>query len=250
MTPAGHEPAGHTHDSAGQTFSGRTLTGTGFDDDTGDSDPALMVALADLDDERTWVRAVSRARLLVPVVAAPGEVVQSGDLAADKTSDMALATLVAPDGQRALPVFSGMGTLAAWDSSARPVPVSASRAAQSAITQGCDLMVLDVAGPVTAVLRPSMMWALAQGRQDWLPPQDDPFVARAVQSALAVEAQVRSHELFAGEPAGEGILGVRLHLEPGLDQDQVAQLATRVGERLATDGEFRGRIDGLAFALA
>ena len=34
-----------------------------------------------------------------------------------------------------------------------------------------------------------------------------------------------------------------------LDATKVQALATRLGERLATDGEFRARIDGLAFRL-
>ena len=52
-----------------------------------------------------------------------------------------------------------------------------------------------------------------------------------------------------GDPAGAGILRVVLSLRPGLDPAQVQALATRLGERIATDGEARARIDGLAFAI-
>ncbi len=45
------------------------------------------------------------------------------------------------------------------------------------------------------------------------------------------------------------MLGVVLHLRPGLDAEQVRGLASRVGERLATDGELRARVDGLAFRI-
>jgi hypothetical protein len=45
------------------------------------------------------------------------------------------------------------------------------------------------------------------------------------------------------------VLGVVLDLRPGLSPEQVRGIATRVGERLATDGELRARIDGLAFRL-
>ena len=62
---------------------------------------------------------------------------------------------------------------------ARPIPVSAMRAAQAAITENCDVIVVDVAGPDTFVLRPSMVWALAQGRE-WPPGHEDPFVAESV----------------------------------------------------------------------
>jgi len=42
---------------------------------------------------------------------------------------------------------------------------------------------------------------------------------------------------------------IELELEPGLSAQDVQGIATRVGERLATDGELRARVDGLAFAI-
>jgi len=45
------------------------------------------------------------------------------------------------------------------------------------------------------------------------------------------------------------VLGVVLELRPGLGPDAVRAVATRVGEKLATDGELRARIDGLAFRI-
>jgi hypothetical protein len=40
-----------------------------------------------------------------------------------------------------------------------------------------------------------------------------------------------------------------LTLRAGLAAEEVQALATRVGERIATDGESRARIDALAFAI-
>jgi len=217
---------GGPHDSAGVPWGGRELTGTGFDDDTGAADPALVAALEHPGDEPALMAAVAPARLLVPIVAEPVSVEEVGGLVAEKQTDMAAVTLVAPDGQRALPVFTSLQTLQAWDPQARPVPVTASRAAQAAVSERCDVMVLDVAGPRTVVLRPSMVWALAQQR-DWVPAHEDP----------------------AGQPEGRGVLAVTLELEPGLTAEQVQAIATRVGERLATDGELRARVDGLAFSI-
>jgi hypothetical protein len=110
------------------------------------------------------------------------------------------------------------------------------------------VIVVDLAGPASRVLRPSMVWALAQHRP-WEPPHTDLFVARSVATALRDEADVTGHELEEGTPRGEGVLGVVLDLRPGLTPEQVREVATRVGERLATDGELRARIDGLAFRL-
>ena len=45
------------------------------------------------------------------------------------------------------------------------------------------------------------------------------------------------------------MLRVVLGLPAGLPGDVVEALATRVGERLATDGEFRARVDELTFAV-
>jgi hypothetical protein len=128
------------------------------------------------------------------------------------------------------------------------VPVTSARAGQAAVAEGCDVIVVDVAGPTPRVLRPSMVWALAQQRP-WEPPHTDPFVDRSVAAALRDEDAVTAHELEEGTPHGEGVLGVVLDLRPGLTPEEVRAVATRVGERLATDGELRARIDGLAFRL-
>ena len=234
-------------DSAGIPFGGRGLTGTGFDGDEGEADQALAAALATPELEGALVDAVQRARLLVPIVAEPAEVDDSGALTVEKQTDLAAVTLVAPDGTRALPVFSSLATLAAWDPQARPVPVTAARAAQAAVSERCDVMVVDLAGPHTVALRPSMVWALAQQRA-WLPAHEDPTVARAVEVAVAEQPHILAHELGPGEP-GEGVLRVTLRLEPGLDSATVQGVATAIGERLATDGEIRARIDGLAFSI-
>ncbi len=126
--------------------------------------------------------------------------------------------------------------------------MSAARAGQAAVTECCDVIVIDVAGPVSAVLRPSMVWALAQERE-WLPPHLDPFVAQSVTRAVLVEEDVVEHGVEEGRPLGQGVLGVVLGLRPGLDARVGPGLATRVGERLAADGELRARVDGLAFRI-
>jgi len=158
---------------------------------------------------------------------------------------MAMVTLTAPDGQRALPVFTGVDSLAAWDPQARPSPVTADRMAQAAITERCDVVIVDLAGPRMRTLRPSMVWALAQGRP-WSSPATDPHVHTGVSRAVDDEREIAAYTL---SDAPEGVLVIELTLVPGLDAGHVQALATRVGERLATDGELRARIDGLTFRL-
>lgn len=241
-------PAGGPADSASVPWAGRDLSPSGFETDTGEPDAALLAALDRPGDDVGLMRAVEASRLIVPIVADPVELDSSGERAVEKQVDMAAVTLVAPDGQRALPVFTGTKALAAWDPDARPVPVTPSRAGQAAVTEGCDVIVVDVAGPTPRVLRPSMVWALAQERP-WQPALTDPFVDRSVAAAVRVEEDVTAYELEDGRPPGEGVLGVVLDLRPGLTAEQVRAVATRVGERLATDGELRARIDGLAFRI-
>ena len=236
-------------DSAQVPWSGRDLSPSGFESDTGEADAHLRALLADTGtDDATLMAAVAAARFVVPIVAEPTGVDASGEHPVETQVDMSAVTLVAPDGTRALPVFTGLDALAAWDAAARPVPVTPARVGQAAVSERCDVVVVDVAGPATRVLRPSMVWALAQGRP-WEPALTDPFVDRSVADAVRAEEDVTAYELEDGRPHGEGVLGVVLELRPGLTPEEVRSVATRVGERLATDGELRARIDGLAFRI-
>ena len=230
-------------DSGGHSFEGRTLSGSDFAGDDGSIDPALAAALEQPGDDRALMAALATARLLVPIVAAPAEGSPPGS---DANADMAVITLTAPDGARALPVFSGTGALAQWDPAARPSPVVAAMAARAAIAERCDSMVLDLGSAHEVTVRPSMVWALAQ-QQPWLPADQDPHVARALKAAIADEPDVTA---ISGEPGSTpGELRVVLAVLPGLTQPELAALARRVGETIATDGETRARIDGLAFAV-
>ncbi len=128
------------------------------------------------------------------------------------------------------------------------MPVTASAAAQAAISEECHVLVVDVASSHATVLRPSMLWALAQQRP-WVPSHLDDHVAAAVRAAVADEPEVDDHRVEAGEPPGAGVLRIVLALRPGLGADEVGDIATRIGERIATDGETRARIDALTFSL-
>lgn len=245
----------HTADSAGTPWGGRVLTSTGFDGDRGSADPALLEALRarahspSAEADAHLVALAASSRWLVPVVAVLGEAGHADDgLVVEKSTDMAVVTLTAPDGRRALPVFTSTAALAAWDASARPVPVDGARAAQAAVAEGCQVLVVDLGGARPSEIRASMVWALAQG-VGWTAAHTDPFVDRSVERAVAEEGEVAGHRLEEGEPAGGGVLRVVLRLRPGLDAETVQALATRVAERLATDGEFRARVDELTFAL-
>jgi hypothetical protein len=228
-------------DSAGVPWAGRTLTSQPFAGDDGRADPALAAALAD-GDERGLAEALTAARVLVPVVAVLGEErapVGPSGLPSDKSADMAVATLLSRDGRRALPVFSSLATLAAWDAGARPVPAEGPRAALSAVADGCDALVVDPAGPRPAVVRRPVLWALAQGRS-WVPPAQDPDVLEAAEHALA-GAGVD----VACAPGVRSDLRLRLGVPAGLDAGQLSGLLADVQARLAASEVLAERVEGL-----
>nr|WP_227464603.1 SseB family protein [Nocardioides lijunqiniae] len=116
------------------------------------------------DSQVAALSALASARLLVPVVAVLGEVeVDEHGLAHDKTSDMAAVLLEGADGRLAMLAFTGTDSLAAWNPEARPVPVSAQTAAQSALQEEAAALVVDLAGPATFVLEGDDLLGVASG---------------------------------------------------------------------------------------
>lgn len=235
-------------DSAGVPWHGRELPHGDFAGDGGEADAALVRALT-TGGESAVMRHLAAARLFVPVRAVATETGEGAHgQVADTEADMAVVLLKHPDGRTALPVFSSIADLATFDPSVRPVAVEAPRAAQAAVNERADLMVLDCASEQAFEVRGSMVWALAQQRQ-WLPAEEDPFVASAIERICAAYPAVQEHSLSPGVPDGQGVLQIRLTLMPGLTEDQVQQLVTEMAEELAADGELRARIDGLSFSV-
>jgi hypothetical protein len=143
----------------------RRLAFTGFDDDDGSADTALSEALQ-AGEQGPILAALTKARLLVPVVAMLGEVeYDDRGLAHDKTSDMAVALLTGQDGRNALLAFTSTASLALWSPEARPMPAQSQLVATAAIQEGAAAIVLDVAGPAPAVLETDDVRRLAAGLQ-------------------------------------------------------------------------------------
>ena len=132
----------------------RRLAAPDFPDDDGTALPAVVEVLAAYDrdpeaGDRAVLAELQDARVLVPVVATLGEVEHDADgLAHDKSSDMAAVLLTGRDGRAALLCFTSTETMRGWNPQARPVAVSTRLAAQAALQDGADALVVDVAGPV------------------------------------------------------------------------------------------------------
>ncbi len=147
----------------------RQILDTGFPDDDGSADPELAAALTayDADPDRRYSAALAvlqHTRLLVPVVAALGEVEHDAQgRALDKSSDMATVLMRGQDGRTALLAFTGTEALQRWNPQARPVPVAVPTAAQAAVQDGAAALLVDVAGPVLFVVEEDDLRALAAG---------------------------------------------------------------------------------------
>jgi hypothetical protein len=265
--------AGGSTDTAGQPWQGRELSGDNpyhsFGNDDGGVDPGVTAAREALAEgsgnEAAVVAALATARVFVPVVArlTAGEAHADG-LVSDKEADMALVTLQAPDGRRALPVFSSTAALTDWHAEARPVAVHAPRAALSAVAEDAALLVLDPGTDLPFVVRRPALWALAQQRP-WLPSYDDPHVGQVLTESVAAAG----HPGVAGirAAAGQGIrvadgkgrvvngggagpeLRVELLLAPGLAQAEVDALVGFLQNYWATHTYFAESVDSIEVSL-
>ena len=146
----------------------RSIPDPGFPGDDGSASAAVRDALerysADPTRHAATLSVLQHARLLVPVVAVLGEVEHDEQgLAHDKTSDMATITMVGRDGRSALLAFTGHHSLTRWNPAARPVPVTAARAAEASLQDGAAALLIDVAGPVVFVVETEDLRELARG---------------------------------------------------------------------------------------
>lgn len=235
-------------DSGGVPFAGRTLTPSPFAGDDGSVDEALAAALdpaSRVMDVAAVHAALLEARVFVPVLAVSGDHGEADAMSGDAGADMALPVLRAPDGREALPVFSCVETLTRWDARARPVPALARRAALSAVGEERQLMVLDVAGPTTAVLPRPALWALARG-QEWVPAPRDPEVVAAVVEAATGVTDVVTAEVRAGQRSE---VRVALAVTRGLDRSALKRLTTAVTTALGASEVVAERVDSFEIEI-
>ncbi|NTW38821.1 MAG: SseB family protein [Cellulomonadaceae bacterium] len=223
-----------------QTPAHRALPPTSpFAGDDGSPDGALTAALARWSAGQVElvevVAALASARVLVPVLAHAVATDVVDGLEVDRQADTGVVALQVPDGRTALPVFSGVASLAAWRSDARPVPTPAGTAAVSALAEGWQVMVLDPGGPITVVVPRPAVQALAAGRQ-WEPPVSGgavrPDVSAAVARVLTGLDAVEHVDVVAGRHAE---IAVVLGLRPGMSRTELSAVLEGVNGRLAGD---------------
>ncbi len=244
-------------DSAGVPWSGRHFEQNVHSDDDGSAPEALRSALERFRNgagsQPEVVDAVRASRLLIPLLAELGEA-GSNDAGhtIDKSQELSIVTVAAPDGRTAMPVFSSVDTMRSWNPAARPVPAAGSRVALAAVAEGTDLVVLDPGSPGTFVLRRPALWAI--GRQlPWRPSPEDPEVAGEFSRLSADEPAILDVRLHPGDAdarlSGPELL-VELTLLDGLDRAALDELLARLAERFSASELIAERVDSMGIRLA
>lgn len=141
----------HEHPNSGGTGLGQ---GAGLGDfqsqwahDQGEADPHVRAALASRD-INALLAALAPSRLFIALVAEIAGDPSEGD----KNSDMSVACLMATDGRLGLLCFTGIDALTQWNPRARPVPISAADAADAALDENAQAIIIDLAGVNTMTL--------------------------------------------------------------------------------------------------
>ncbi|MFE1645423.1 SseB family protein [Microbacterium sp. P01] len=252
----GNDPHGRAGDSAGVPWEGRRFEPNPHSSDDGSADPALLAALAAVvggaGDPVAVIDAYRSARLLIPLVAAKGEEgVGVHGLAVDKTQELSIVTVAAPDGRRVLPVFTSVAALGRWDSSARPVPAEGVRTALAASADDTELIVIDPGSDTEFVIRRPAVWAIAQN-QPWEPAYASPEVFLGLQQSIGGELAVVDLAVESGDPAarlrGPEII-VKLTLIDGLDATELEAVLSRLARRWAADDRVATLVDSLTVKL-
>ena len=259
------DPHGHAHphagdashaDSAGVPWEGRSFHSNPHSGDDGSADPALLAALLAFRDgtgsQAEVVDAYRSARLLIPLLAEKGdEGIGAHGLAVDKTQELSIVTVAAPDGRRVLPVFTSVQAMGRWDASARPVPADGPRTAAAASADDTDLIVIDPGSPTEFVIRRPAVWAIAQGHA-WEPSFASPEVFSGLQQSIGGELAVIDLAIEPGDPDARlrgPELVVRLQLIHGLDQAELDAVLSRLASRWAADDRIAVLVDSLTVKL-
>lgn len=164
----------------------RSVPSTPFSGDDGAADPRIVAALAAYDrgegGSADVLAALAAGRLLIPVVAVAESVDATG---AEKESAMATVLTTGRDGRRGLLAFTCVESLNQWNPDARPSPVPTRSAAEAALADGAEALVIDLAGPVTFAVDAPDLRSLASG---WRPLGHWPGVEEADPAPRSVTA--------------------------------------------------------------
>lgn len=254
-----HAQPENTADSAGFPWAGRSFDqhDSTFADDHGELPEELGAVLSAFRAGEASIPEVlavfDRSRLLIPLLTVAGDVGETPDgRIVDKTQELSIVTVKAPDGRSVLPVFSSVAAMRRWNPSARPIPNIGRQVVQAVLDDGNDLVILDPGSAETefGIRRPAL-WALAEQRA-YVCPWDDPEVREAFERTVHDEPAVTGVALATGDPEARLLhpeLAITLSLESGLTQDALNALLERVQQRWSASDSIAERVDSLSLRL-
>lgn len=269
--------AGGAADSAGFPWRGRNFDHheTAFAGDDGATPEALRLAIARLRESAEQYRkgsapspeardalaaaqsdallALSASRVLIPLLAEAGDLgVTPEGRTVEKTQELSIVTVAAPDGRRVMPVFSGVAAMRAWNAEARPIPVPMPQAALAAAQEQTDLIIVDPGTPLAELgVRRTQLEAVALGAVA-LPAWADAEVITAFRVSASDDPRVRGVEIAPADPEArllEAEVAVTVSLRPGLEQHELTALLTELQQRWTANEVIAGRVDSLKLVL-
>ena len=239
-------------DSAGVPWAGRSFDINPYSGDNGEADPILIDTLSKFRSGQVGaaevLSAIAKARLLIPLIANLGESEEGAHgHQVDKSADLSIVTVLTPDNQRGLPVFSSVAAMNNWNPEARPVPNDGRKVALAAASEGNTRLVLDPMSPTEFVVRRPGIAAIAQDLP-WLIPANNPEIVEFVNSILSEIGQVESFTLVEGDPTCKLVgqeLVVVLYLEPGLTEAELKALEDGFFAQLSQSERFVELVDSV-----
>jgi hypothetical protein len=243
-------------DSAGVAWAGRSFEPNSWAGDSGAADEALVASIHALASGQARAEdvlaAFATARVLIPLLANLGEAGEGAHgQTVDKSADLAIVTVETPDGQDALPVFSSVAAMSAWNPVARPVPVSAQKAALAAAQEGNTRIVLDAGNDTEFVFRRPAIAAIAQGF-NWVHPVRDERVRAAFAEATAGIPEILSFELTDCDSLSRlaaAEVQLELTIKPALSRDELDEVMQNLAKALAASKHVAEYVDSLRVKL-
>lgn len=243
-------------DSAGVPWEGRELEENRFAGDDGSAPEEFVTAISGFRSgnlgQADVVDALRVSRLLVPLLAQLGDSeIGANGLKVDKSAELSIVTVKAPDDQDALVVFSSVAAMQRWNPSARPVPTDAIRVCLAAASQLSTRVVIDPGSETEFVLRRPAIARIAQSL-DWQPAELNPSVRGVIERSVASESQVVDFELRSADPEAKiagAELEVALKLVNGSSPADVRQLLERISNYWAESEEFALAVDSVSIKL-
>lgn len=270
--------AGGKADSAGFPWEGRSFShhDTAFAGDDGTAPPAYLAAVqqvraaaaayfkasAERDPaqisgsisalagaQREALLALQEVRVLIPLLTVAGDIgVTPEGKTVEKTQELSIVTVAAPDGRKVMPVFSSTAAMQRWDPTARPIPVPLPQALLAAAEEQTELVIIDPGTTETEFGLRHNQFAVVAAAADFTPSWADPEIAALAAAELTADELVRLVALLPADPEmrlltpeTELVLGI----VSGLPTAQMQAAANQAAQKWQNHPQLAASVDSL-----